>query len=327
LGTIFGSLPLEIIAVNVENKLALLFENSDNIEMRAGFDIGATTARFVVVDSNSAIVHKASAQSRGWSTDDALAFVSTQLQAYDADEIGVAIAAQLSQDRERIISAPNLGWKNVPFRRLLSDEIGRRVHLHNDVEAATYAEMKLGAARGFKNILSVFVGTGVGGAFTVNGRLIRGSSGVAGEIGHVLVSQDPGARMCGCGRRGCLEAYVGGKHLEKMVEEILPALVRRSRVVDVARADEMVSENPRIEIIWQRATDFLAMTVANACTLLNPDLLLLGGGVLHNTTHFKEDSVKKMMTWISSRANNMELRFSQLGDLSGALGAAIIKET
>ncbi len=293
--------------------------------MRAGFDIGATTARFVVVDSSGGIVHQDKAPSRGWSTDDALAFVSNQLQTFDADEIGVAIAAQLSQDRERIISAPNLGWENTPFRRLLSDEIGRSVHLHNDVEAATYAEMKFGAARGFKNILSVFVGTGVGGAFTVNGQIIHGASGVAGEIGHVLVSQDPGARLCGCGRRGCLEAYVGGKHLEEMVNEILPALVRRSRNVDVAKADEMIPDNPRMEIIWQRATDFLAMTIANACTLLNPDLLLLGGGVLQNTVHFQEESVKKIMAWTSTHANNMELRFSQLGDLSGALGAAIIK--
>lgn len=293
--------------------------------MRAGFDIGATTARFVVVDANNKVVYKATTSSRGWSPTDALAFVSNRLQESDADEVGVAIAAQLSSDRERIIQAPNLGWTNINFRRLLSDEIGRRVHLHNDADAATFAELLLGAGRGFSNVLSVFVGTGVGGAFTVDGKLVKGASGVAGEIGHVLVSQDPGARLCGCGRRGCLEAYVGGKHLEGMVEEFLPALVKRGRIITVSKADKMVVDNPKIEIVWQRATDFLALSVANACTLLNPDLLLLGGGVLHNTTYFREQSVKKIITWTSTRASNIEIRFTQLGDIAGALGAAIIQ--
>ena len=78
-------------------------------------------------------------------------------------------------------------------------------------------------------------------------------------------------------------------------------------------------------MVWQRATDFLALSVANACTLLNPELLLLGGGVLQNTTHFRRTSVKKITSWTSTSASNLEIRFSQLGDIAGALGAAIIQ--
>ncbi|MCL2259646.1 MAG: ROK family protein, partial [Proteobacteria bacterium] len=120
---------------------------------------------------------------------------------------GIGIAAML---RGQVVAiAPNLGWREEAFGRRLEERLGFGAFLFNDLSAAAWGEYSLGAARGFGNALTIFIGSGIGGALMSNGRLIEGAGGLAGELGHVKLGGGHTA-LCGCGQRGCLEAYAGG---------------------------------------------------------------------------------------------------------------------
>ena len=115
--------------------------------------------------------------------------------------------------------APNFGWREVDFRTMLRAEVGERCELYNDLNAIAYGEATYGGARGVRDVLCVYVGTGVGAGIVVDGRLYAGATHLGGEIGHTKVV--PGGRLCGCGMRGCLEAYTSGRNIQKRAQEEL----------------------------------------------------------------------------------------------------------
>jgi glucokinase len=135
----------------------------------------------------------------------------------DVAGVGIGAAAQLRGESGVVAVSPNLGWREVPFGGMLASALGRPVRVVNDVEAITWAEVSFGSARGHQNALGVFVGTGVGGGLVLDGRLIRGATGMAVEIGHVKVRNE-GGEPCGCGGRGCIEAYLGGANLTRRLQ-------------------------------------------------------------------------------------------------------------
>ena len=170
------------------------------------------------------------------------------------------------------------------------------------------------------DVLAVYVGTGVGGALVCNGRLIVGGGGKAGEVGHSKVVV--GGRPCGCGGFGCVEAYAGGVHLEQMIAHAVPEYGN-----DLARADAAWADEDHIHEIWQRATDYLSIVIANACTLLNPSVLLLGGGVLENLPNYRAELLRKISPLIVEPARDeLQIRFGEL-DEAGVLGAALLAQS
>ena len=250
------------------------------------------------------------------------------------EAIGVGLAAQLSPDGRTVLNSPNLGWRDERFaerlEEALKEQFGRTpVTLVNDLNALMWGEYFAGAIRDVDDALAVYVGTGVGGALLVDGALVVGAGGVAGEIGHSKVK--PGGRLCGCGELGCVEAYAGGIHLERQIAQLgedaaVPEAViddPDSGDVDLAAADRLSQDNEPIAEIWQTATDYLALVVANACTLLNPSVLLVGGGVVENCTHFRERFLAKTTPLVLEVARDeLEIRQPELGDEAGMLGAA-----
>src|SRR5262249_19191826 len=125
--------------------------------------------------------------------------------------IGIGVAAMLKGDTGIVEKAPNLGWHDVDFRGLIAARLpGRPIRLANDVGAITFGEYSFGAGRGTEHLLCIYAGTGIGGGLIAGGRLITGATGIASEIGHSKVIYAPDARLCGCGQRGCIEAYAGG---------------------------------------------------------------------------------------------------------------------
>ncbi len=283
----------------------------------AGFDIGGTNARLsIFVEDSFDVVYEDRQGTRGVGTAEEMASLVAGMVAesgLDVSAVGIGLAAQLSKGGKTVVNAPNLGWRNVGFAELVEAQTQTSVRVVNDLNALAWGEFVYGAGRDHDDILAVYVGTGVGGAAICDGVLVEGHGGVAGEIGHAKVNV--GGRLCGCGERGCVEAYAGGVHLEKQVAAI-------NAEFDLSQADAGL-DDAELANLWSQSTDYLAITVANACTLLNPGLLLLGGGVLSNLPHFRQQFLEKLPGVILEAARrDLEIQFGELGDRAGMIGAA-----
>ena len=180
-----------------------------------GIDLGGTKVAGVLIDRNGHIVARERTSSLPERGADAVGeTVALMVRALAAAApaavagVGIGVAGQVDSATGIVQNAPNLRWHEYPLGQVIHDMTGQPVSVLNDVQAAAYGEWSFGAARGTSEAICMFIGTGVGGGIISNGRLFRGKSGAAGELGHTVVSlHGPG---CRCGGRGCLEAYAGG---------------------------------------------------------------------------------------------------------------------
>jgi glucokinase len=213
--------------------------------------------------------------------------------------------------------APNLGWRDAPLGALLTERLKTQVTLSNDLSAAAWGEFKYGAGRGEADVYTVFVGTGVGSAIIVQGRLLHGASGVAGELGHTKIVRD--GRRCGCGQQGCLEAYAGGAGLQAwMSEEGL-----RGTPTDLERL--AAEGSTKAKALFDFVAENLGVAVANQVTVLNPGRLVLGGGVLKNAPALLRVVVETVKSRAAARAvARVTVAEAALGDDSGLIGAAML---
>jgi glucokinase len=247
--------------------------------------------------------------------------------------LGVACAGQIDPATGSVVYAPNLNWHNVPLAARLRDVFGIPVVVENDVRAAAWGEFVSGAAGPGDSLVAIFVGTGVGSGAVLGGRLWRGAGNVAGEVGHTQVVVD--GLPCRCGRPGCLEQYVSGSGFQRRLTAAVQA-GRRGRLVeafaddvgrltalDVYRAattgDELARE------VWSDAVRYLIMATANYVTLVNPQVLVMGGGVIETVPALFDalaDAVPRLTTLVAGRSLRIER--ARLGDLSGLVGAAAL---
>jgi glucokinase len=248
--------------------------------------------------------------------------------------LGIGVAAMLRGDEGWVAQSPHLGWRDVPFGAMVRAKLpGRRVVVENDVNAITWGEYRLGAGRGARDVLAVFVGTGIGGGVVAEGRLVRGTSGCAGEIGHTKVVWDEEAVPCACGRAGCVEAYVGGEYLLRRVRSD-PAAARSDAAVRAGAADRI---NPsHIDAaaragdawslaLWREIAPYLGVVLANATTLLDPGVLVLGGGVLSRTPFLRDLTLEAFgRTANRPTRENLAILDAALGDDAGVVGNALL---
>lgn len=295
--------------------------------MFAGFDVGGTHARLAVFDENYEVVVSDKRGVRDATSPEAMSERLLELLTDNGVDgaalrsIGLGLAGQMSRDGRIVYNAPNLGWKNVRFAEILAQRVSgftsARVAVTNDLNALLWGEHQGGAARGIANSMAVFVGTGVGGAMICEGELIHGAGGKAGEIGHVKVIR--GGRLCGCGEFGCIEAYAGGIHLEQQVAQIA------GEGMDLGEIDASVYETPAVRELWETVTDHLSLVIANAVTFMNPEVVVLGGGILENLPNFKDMTLRKTTPLILSACrDDVRFEMAQLGDMAGMLGAALL---
>ena len=309
----------------------------------AGFDIGGTNARLMLFNEEYQVIAQAKERIRGRTKPEEIATLMTAMigaQLPDNAElqaVGVGLAGQLDKTGEVVINAPNLTWHDVKFREILADSLEAlgdtdkpSVRIVNDLNAVLWGEAVAGAAKGVEDVLAVYVGTGVGGAILSGGTLVAGHSGKAGEIGHAKVVV--GGRLCGCGEHGCVEAYAGGVHLEAAffalthdAEDLEP--LENMDEASLLAADKLSETNDAVDALWDRVTDYLAISIANAVTLLNPRVLLLGGCVLENLPNFRKRTLQKISPLIlAASREDLEIRFGALGDKAGVLGAALLSQ-
>ena len=253
----------------------------------------------------------------------------------EIESIGIGVAGQVDRDNGILLSAPNLDCFNINLKELLEKEFSIPTFVGNDVEIATLGEIKFGAGVGYKNLVCVFVGTGVGSGIVRDGELYTGATGTAGEIGHIVV--DYGGRQCGCGAMGCLEAYASRSAIEKRITGALKK-GRNSIILDYMEDGKSMSSGmikkaleQGDELVTQaldEASEYLSAGLASVINFINPELIILGGGLIDAIDYFYNKTILKAhVKALPTPAAKIEFKKAQLGDYSGVIGAAFLSNS
>lgn len=202
------------------------------------------------------------------------------------DYIGISFAGFVNSSTGKILASPNIiGLKNFNIASAIEEYFDAPVTLENDATAATIAEKIFGAGKDVDDFVYMTLSTGIGGGAFVNGKLLRGAHGLAGEVGHmVIMSNGP---VCGCGRRGCIEAIAGGRGIARRVSENISA-VRDSDLFSKMKPNEIdaksVFESKKngdmlAQLIIEETVYYLAVGIVNIINILDPEIIILGGGI------------------------------------------------
>src|SRR3954470_9715074 len=312
---------------------------------RAGVDLGGTKIQTVVVDDKDTVVGQSRVPTPTEGGPKAVVRAITQALGAAADEaglatdslIGVGVGAPGGIDPKAgmLINPPNLeGFDGeFPLGPELEQRLGTRVQLGNDVSVATEAEFRLGAGKPYNSILGVFWGTGVGGGLILDGKQWAGR-GSARQVGAVGVH--PGGDKCGCGRKGCMEAYAGRGSMEEKARH-------RHKKGEKTRLFEIMEKRGRDRLtsgIWARALahedklaielvdaaiDALGIGVASCVNVLDPEAVIIGGGLgIRLGEPYAKRIAKAMQPHLFVDDHPPDIKVATLGDLGGAMGAALL---
>ena len=314
--------------------------------LRGGIDLGGTKIQAVTVNAEGEVAgeEKLPTPTEGGPEDVAQQMLAALRGAADdasfdpsqLERVGVGSPGDVDATTGTVSEARNLpGWEGgFNLGERLARDLGVPVTIGNDVDVAVQAEVELGAARQHSSALGVWWGTGVGGGVVVDRRLWRGR-GAAGEIGHMVVKRD-GAH-CPCGRRGCMEAYAGRKAMERRAREEhdkgrhthLFKLMHhhgRDRLTSGIWERALDHGDELAEELLDRAVEALGTGVASACNLLDPEVVILGGGLGDRLgARYAEAIRAEMGKHLFSDQDPPALVLSELGDLGGAIGATLLR--
>ena len=262
-----------------------------------GMDIGGTNSVFGIVDREGHVVCCNSIKTQEYSLiDDYVEAVSQGVEALmeqvggkeNIEGFGIG-APNGNYYKGTIELAANLPWKGVviPLCEMFEKRLGLPTHLTNDANAAALGEMVYGAAKGAKNFIMITLGTGVGSGIVVDGKLLYGSTGFAGELGHVIVNRTPQARLCGCGRRGCLETYCSATGIartarERVIAMAEPSLLRDLDVMKITSKDiyDAALQGDAMAIsIFRETGTILGRALADMVVFSSPEMIVLFGGL------------------------------------------------
>ncbi|MBU6277788.1 MAG: ROK family glucokinase [Actinomycetales bacterium] len=311
-----------------------------------GIDVGGTKILAGLVDADGHVVHQArrqSARNDPTSVLNTICEVVTELG--DASEdavvaVGLGIAGPVDAERSTVFYAPNLGWPQVPVRDLLTDRVGLPVIVENDGNAAAWGEFVAGAGTNVQDLTVITVGTGIGGGIIINGELLRGAHGAAGEIGHM--NAVPNGRPCGCGRNGCWEQYASGNALVREARTLAaerrqeaglllslgdgtPEGVQGVHVTAAAREGDPVAQEA-----FAVVGTWLGRGLADLSSILDPGAFVIGGGVSEAgdlLLNSARATLAEKLTVGRSRRPIPEVRLATLGNEAGLIGAAALAAT
>jgi glucokinase len=244
--------------------------------------------------------------------------------------IGIGSAGLVNNGIVR--NSPNLpGWQGaVPLERLLKSRLAGHslpLFIDNDANCFVLAETRCGAAKGFRNVIGLTLGTGVGGGIIIAGSLYRGSTGGAGELGHVSIKYD--GPLCLCGNHGCLEALVGAAAIVKRYNDLrLRAHARLDRSVTVADISDRAKGGELLARQCLHETGrMLGVGLANYVNIFNPEALVIGGGVAQARKHIMAPAIEEMKRRaMPYNARSVKIRLARLGPWAGAIGAALLNK-
>jgi glucokinase len=254
----------------------------------------------------------------------------------DLAAVGICSPGPCDIDAGVLSSAPNLpGWRDVPICRYLEERLGVPTRLENDANAAALGEHVYGAGRGCRHLIYMTVSTGIGGGLIIDGRLYRGATGVAGELGHMTI--EPDGPLCGCGNRGCLEALASGTAIAARGEELVAqggsALLARLAQEQGDLTAETVSRaadqgDIACQGIIQRAGYYLGIGLASYVNIFNPEVIIIGGGLTKAGELLLAPARAEMAARAMPEAlKAVQLRPAELGDYDGLMGmVALLRE-
>lgn len=260
------------------------------------------------------------------------ALCKAQIPLSQISSIGIGAAGQVDRKNGILLSAPNLNCYDLELKKIVEEHFKIKTYLGNDVEVATLGEMKFGSGVGYKNLVCIFVGTGVGSGIVCDGKIVKGLTGTAGEIGHIIV--DSGGRLCECGGHGCLEAYASRTAIEKKILGLMKkghrsiisdsikegSLIRSSDIKEALDAKDEIVFNCLTE-----ASEYLSSGIASIINFYNPELIILGGGLMEAVDFFYEITVKKTFAKaLAMPAAKTKIVKTKLNDFAGIIGASIL---
>jgi len=311
--------------------------------IRIGIDVGGTGIQIGVVNHEYTIIHESSIPTRinipfeeqvKHITD---AVVSTaEAAGYSIDDIesvGVGIPGIASAKTGEVIKCTNMGWRHVPFREVFNQYLDKPVFIDNDANVAALAESVAGVSAGSSSSVFITIGTGIGSGIIINNRIWSGAHHIGGELGHVIFDLD--GVSCTCGNHGCLERYCSATALIRMAREAIadcpesmilqlvhqdPAKIEAKTVFDAAYAGDPIALS-----VYHHYIDCLAQAIANVVNFLDPEMIVLGGGV-SKAGHFLLDPlVTEFRKYVLFNDQPLpQISLAVLGSEAGIIGAAML---
>ncbi len=313
----------------------------------AGIDIGGTNIKYGLVDGRGKILFKEQRPTMVEKGADPLMHlvtnISERLLYHAAEEdlpvkyLGVGTPGAVDRTGKVISLSPNInGWQGMEIGKLLRERLNLPVLVDNDVNAMAVAESRFGAAVGYQSVVCVAVGTGVGGGIVINGKLWRGANFTAGEIGHMSINTN--GPQCRCGNKGCLEVYCSsaaiigkikariGNELPPIFEEVLESNIENLSIKRVFAAAK--KGDPDAMAVITETAEHLGAGLASVVNLINPEIVVIGGGVADGGAGFVETvSAEIRKRAFGSATENLRVARATLGNDAGFIGAGILGET
>lgn len=319
-------------------------ENTESRKYWVGFDLGGTKMLAVIFDSRLKEVGRRRRKTRSSEGEPVSldriaetimqALESAQVQPGAIAGIGAGVPGPLDLQKGMVLEAPNLGWKNVAFREFLAKRFGCPAVICNDVDAGVFGEYSAGAGQGYRGVLGVFPGTGIGGGFVYEGRIFRGSRSSCMEVGYLQMSAD--GPPAGAGPPGTLEGMASrlaisaeaakavfrgqAPHLRDLTGTDLSSIRSSALAKSIERGDKV------IEQIVRRAAELVGQGIGSLINVLAPDAVILGGGLVEAMPKLYLEGVESGIrrNVLPSLADCARVRVSELGDLAAAVGAAAL---
>lgn len=247
---------------------------------------------------------------------------------------GIGSPGPLDVNTGVILFSANLNVKNCPIGPELSNHLGKPVLVQNDVRVGGYAEFRLGAGRGYRDVISAFVGTGIGGCIILRGEVVTGSSGNAGEIGHMIVKS--GGPRCGCGARGCMESLASKTAIQRRVNKavrngkstvLAEKMARKGGRLKSGDLAEAVAARDSVAVkAVERAAHYLGLGLGGLVNVLEPEIVVIGGGVVNalgdSWVELAATSARSQI--LTEPEGHTKIARASLGDDAGILGAALL---
>ncbi len=300
-----------------------------------GVDLGGTTVKIAYFEENGTMLHKweiptITANGGELILPDIAASIMQYLhenQIPHEDIIGIGIGVPGPVNNEGVVNkCINLGWGVFNIHETLGNLTGFRVVAGNDATVAALGECWMGGGQGSKNVVFVTLGTGVGGGIVIDGKVVNGVHGAGGEIGHIVLNRDE-TEYCNCGKRGCVEQYCSATGIVRVAKKFLaacdtPSSLRSEEkltckdIFDAAAAEDALAKE-----ILEQVYAYMGEFLANICNVVDPDVVVLGGGVSKAGKPLLEGAKRHFDQWVFHGAKAVRFELATLGNDAGAYGA------
>jgi glucokinase len=297
--------------------------SSIKMVLRVGIDLGGTNVRVGLVDEQGNIHEQLHDSTDPHDYEQTItkmvAMVEKVIQGKHIGGIGVGAPAPLDYKQGIILSPHHLpGWDRVKIVQRLVEQFHTKVHLNNDANVAALAEAKMGSGRGYDSVFYITVSTGVGGGFVLNGKLVNGAQGYAGEIGDMVVN--PAVYTRANHNIGSLESYTSGTAIARIAQQHFGVPMNAKEVFILAEEGD-----PKAQEIIDDVVMYLAIGIANIAHTLNPDIFVMGGGVMQSVQFILTQLIEKVKEYLYPElADFIKIVPATLGGNAGIIGAAML---